>query len=113
MGIVGPAFSGESGPPRRPSKAGLPHHPVRHPSDLTTKGWKVFHRVVANDSVQGPAAGRYIKEILKAQKVVVVDDAAAYGARSGRRGPGASARRCRQGQEPVEADQTSTPRSPR
>ena len=49
-------------------------------SDLTTKGWKVFHRVVANDSVQGPAAGRYIKEILKAQKVVVVDDGTAYGA---------------------------------
>ncbi len=49
-------------------------------TDLTTKGWKVFHRVVANDAVQGPAAGRYIKQILKAQKVVVVDDGTAYGA---------------------------------
>src|SRR5262249_10510683 len=38
-----------------------------------------FHRVVANDGVQGPAAGRYIKNVLKGQKVVVVDDATAYG----------------------------------
>jgi branched-chain amino acid transport system substrate-binding protein len=49
-------------------------------TDLTTKGWKVLHRVVANDSQQGPAAGRYIKEVLKAQRVVVVDDGTAYGA---------------------------------
>jgi len=48
-------------------------------TDLTTKGWKVFHRVVANDSQQGPAAGRYIKEVLKAQKVMVIDDGTAYG----------------------------------
>ncbi|MFI1193716.1 branched-chain amino acid ABC transporter substrate-binding protein [Micromonospora sp. NPDC020750] len=81
VGLVGPAFSGESevGGPIF-DEAGLP---VITPSatnpTLTTKGWKVYHRGVGNDTSQGPAAGRYIKNVLKAEKVYVVDDQSAYG----------------------------------
>jgi len=35
---------------------------------------------VGNDASQGPAAGSYIKNVLKAEKTYVVDDQSAYGA---------------------------------
>jgi branched-chain amino acid transport system substrate-binding protein len=82
IGIVGPPFSGES-------EASDPIFeeamiPTITPSatrpSLSTHGWKVFHRAVANDDAQGPAAGKYIKDVLKAQKVFVADDQSAYGA---------------------------------
>jgi branched-chain amino acid transport system substrate-binding protein len=82
IGIVGPPFSGES-------EAADPIFeeamiPTITPSatrpSLSTHGWKVFHRAVANDDAQGPAAGKYIKDVLKAQKVFVADDQSAYGA---------------------------------
>lgn len=81
LGVIGPAFSGES-EAANPifNEAGIT---VITPSatrpSLSTKGWKVFHRGVANDDAQGPAAGAYIKNILKAEKVYVVDDGSAYG----------------------------------
>jgi len=82
LGVIGGHFSGESRAtaPTFQSASIAMVAPSATATDLTTKGWSVFHRVVANDSVQGPAGGRYIKEILKAQKVVVVDDGTAYGA---------------------------------
>jgi branched-chain amino acid transport system substrate-binding protein len=82
LGVIGGHFSGESRATAPTfEQAGLAMvAPSATATDLTTKGWKVFHRVVANDSQQGPAAGRYIKEILKAQKVMVIDDGTAYGA---------------------------------
>src|SRR6266542_2895508 len=49
------------------------------PTDTATNGWKVFHRGVANDDSQGPAAANYIKKVLNAQKVFVIDDQSAYG----------------------------------
>jgi branched-chain amino acid transport system substrate-binding protein len=88
LGIVGPAFSGES-IAANPifDQAGVP---IITPSAtnpvLATGGkaggtpWKIFHRAVANDDAQGPAAGNFIKSVLKAQKVFVVDDQSAYGA---------------------------------
>jgi branched-chain amino acid transport system substrate-binding protein len=82
LGMVGPAFSGEtevSAPIF--DQAGLPMvTPSATRPSLSTKGWKVFHRAVGNDTSQGPAAGRYIKDVLKADKVYVVDDQSAYGA---------------------------------
>ncbi|WP_405098862.1 branched-chain amino acid ABC transporter substrate-binding protein [Micromonospora sp. NBC_01412] len=81
VGLVGPAFSGESevGGPIFDA-AGLPTiTPSATRPSLSTKGWKVFHRGVGNDTSQGPAAGRYIKNVLKAEKVYVVDDQSAYG----------------------------------
>jgi branched-chain amino acid transport system substrate-binding protein len=82
VGIIGPGFSGESevGDPIF-EEAGLPTiTPSATRPSLSTKGWKTFHRGVGNDTSQGPAAGRYIKNVLKAEKVYVVDDQSAYGA---------------------------------
>ncbi|WP_430779923.1 branched-chain amino acid ABC transporter substrate-binding protein [Actinoplanes sp. G11-F43] len=80
--IIGPAFSGESEVADPVFEAaGLPTiTPSATRPSLSTKGWKTFHRGVGNDESQGPAAGRYIDQVLKAEKVYVVDDQSAYGA---------------------------------
>ncbi|GIF72607.1 branched-chain amino acid ABC transporter substrate-binding protein [Asanoa siamensis] len=81
VGIVGPAFSGES-ETANPifQQAGLPviTQSATRPS-LADNGWAIFHRGVGNDFSQGPAAAAYIKSI-NAAKVFVVDDQSAYGA---------------------------------
>lgn len=82
VAMVGPAFSGES-EVANPifDQAGLPAiTPSATRPSLSTKGWRIFHRGVGNDTSQGPAAGRYIKDVVKAEKVYVVDDQSAYGA---------------------------------
>ena len=82
IGIVGPPFSGES-EAADPifEEAGIPTiTPSATRVSLSSKGWKVFHRAVANDDAQGPAAAAYIKDTLKAEKVFVADDQSAYGA---------------------------------
>ncbi|MFU8872624.1 branched-chain amino acid ABC transporter substrate-binding protein [Micromonospora sp. SL4-19] len=82
LGIVGPAYSGES-EAADPlfSEAGLVHitASATRPS-LSQQGWKTFFRAVGNDFSQGPAAGNYIKNVIKADKVYVIDDQSAYGA---------------------------------
>lgn len=81
VGIVGPAFSGES-KQANPifDEAGLPivTASATNPA-LSTNGWKIFHRAVGNDNAQGPAAAQYITGTLKAKKVSVVDDGSEYG----------------------------------
>ncbi|RUL94348.1 branched-chain amino acid ABC transporter substrate-binding protein [Verrucosispora sp. FIM060022] len=82
LGIVGPAFSGES-EAANPlfSEAELVHiTPSATRPSLADQGWKTFFRAVGSDFSQGPAAGRYIKDVLKAEKVFVIDDQSAYGA---------------------------------
>ncbi|WP_341716835.1 branched-chain amino acid ABC transporter substrate-binding protein [Micromonospora sp. FIMYZ51] len=82
LGIVGPAFSGES-EAANPlfSEAGLVHvTPSATRPNLADQGWKTFFRVVGNDLSQGPAAAWYIENELKAEKVYVIDDQSAYGA---------------------------------
>ncbi len=82
VAMIGPAFSGES-EVADPifEEAGLPTiSPSATRPSLSTKGWKTFHRGVGNDESQGPAAGRYIQNVMKAEKVYVVDDQSAYGA---------------------------------
>jgi branched-chain amino acid transport system substrate-binding protein len=81
VGVIGPAFSGETeaGAPIF-EEAGIPIvTPSATRTSLSTKSWKVFHRAVANDDSQGPAAAKYIQSTLKAEKVYVVDDQSAYG----------------------------------
>ncbi len=46
---------------------------------LSENGWKTFHRILGNDATQGPAAAKYIKDVLKATKVFVSDDTSEYG----------------------------------
>lgn len=82
LGIVGPPFSGES-EAADPifEAAGIPTiTPSATRVSLSANGWKVFHRAVANDDAQGPAAANYIKDTMKASKVFVADDQSAYGA---------------------------------
>ena len=82
IGIVGPPFSGES-EAADPifEEAGIPTvTPAATRVSLSANGWKVFHRAVANDDAQGPAAANYIKDTMKAAKVFVADDQSAYGA---------------------------------
>ncbi|MET8149443.1 branched-chain amino acid ABC transporter substrate-binding protein [Actinoplanes sp. NPDC049668] len=82
IGIVGPAFSGES-EAADPifEQAGVPSiSPSATRVSLSANGWKTWHRAVANDDAQGPAAGNYIKNVMKAEKVFVADDQSAYGA---------------------------------
>ncbi len=81
LGIVGPAFSGES-------KAANPLFdaaglaiitPSATNADLNDNNWKVFHRALAGDDKQGPAIATYIQKTLAAAKVGVIDDASEYG----------------------------------
>ena len=81
VGIVGPAFSGES-KAADPifAKDGLTTiTPSATNPTLSQQGWKTFFRMLGNDATQGPAAAKYIKDILKAKKVFVVDDSSEYG----------------------------------
>jgi branched-chain amino acid transport system substrate-binding protein len=80
LGIVGGMYSGETA-------AALPIYlaaglPVISPSatrvNLPDVGGDVFHRIVANDDVQGPAMAKLALKTANA-KVFVVDDQTAYG----------------------------------
>jgi branched-chain amino acid transport system substrate-binding protein len=82
IGVVGLPFSGES-EAANPilNDAGIPNiSPSATRPSLSTLGMKTFHRAVANDNAQGPAAAEYIQNVLKPQKVFVADDQSAYGA---------------------------------
>jgi branched-chain amino acid transport system substrate-binding protein len=81
VGIVGPAFSGES-KAADPlfNEAGLVTvTPSATNPALAENGWKTFFRALGNDATQGPAAAKYIKDTLGAKKVFVIDDASEYG----------------------------------
>lgn len=82
IGIVGPAFSGESaaaGPIF--AEAGLPTiSPSATNPTLSENGWDTFHRALGNDATQGPAAATYIQDEIGAKSVFVIDDASEYGA---------------------------------
>jgi branched-chain amino acid transport system substrate-binding protein len=81
VGIVGPAFSGES-KAADPlfNEAGLVTiSPSATNPALAENKWKTFFRVLGNDATQGPAAAKYISDTLKAEKVMIVDDASEYG----------------------------------
>jgi branched-chain amino acid transport system substrate-binding protein len=81
IGIVGPAFSGATAASEvYYAPANLP---IISPSatrvSLASHGWSNFHRVVADDGIQGPADADYAVKKLKATKIYVADDASSYG----------------------------------
>lgn len=81
VALIGPAFSGES-KAADPifNQAGLPTVTVSATATaLSTNGWTIFHRAVANDDAQGPADASFIANTLKPKTVDVVDDASSYG----------------------------------
>jgi branched-chain amino acid transport system substrate-binding protein len=81
IGVVGPAFSGESEAADPLLNQGGVASITSSATEaaLSERGWATFHRIIANDAVQGPAAGRYIADTLGARKVFVIDDTEAYG----------------------------------
>lgn len=81
VGIVGPAFSGESKAADPAfNEAGLVTiTPSATATKLSSNGWKTFFRALGNDDTQGPAAAKYIKDTVKSTKTFVIDDASEYG----------------------------------
>jgi branched-chain amino acid transport system substrate-binding protein len=80
VGLIGPGFSGET-------KATMPTYeaanlPMITPgatnAKLQTNGWKMFHRILANDDKQAPGIVSLIKK-KGFKKVGVIDDASEYG----------------------------------
>jgi branched-chain amino acid transport system substrate-binding protein len=81
IGLIGPGFSGET-------KATMPKFeaatlPMITPgatnAALSTNGWKMFHRILANDDKQAPGVVALITGTVKGTKVGVIDDASEYG----------------------------------
>ena len=80
VGLVGPAFSGESrqvGPILEEGKIPSVTASATNP-DLAENGWKYWHRVVANDNIQGGGVADYITRALGAKKVFVIHDNQEY-----------------------------------
>ncbi|MGH8905133.1 MAG: branched-chain amino acid ABC transporter substrate-binding protein [Egibacteraceae bacterium] len=81
VAVVGPTFSGESNAADPIfDEAGLPTiTPSATNPGLSTHDWDIFHRAVATDGQQGPAAATHIAQTLGASRVAVIDDRSEYG----------------------------------
>ncbi|MDE3203818.1 MAG: branched-chain amino acid ABC transporter substrate-binding protein [Acidobacteriota bacterium] len=82
VAVIGPAFSGES-KAADPifEQAGIPNVSASATNvALAQNGWKYFHRVLADDSYQGPGDADYIVKTLGDKAVAVIDDNSTYGA---------------------------------
>jgi branched-chain amino acid transport system substrate-binding protein len=81
IGVVGLPFSGESKATGNIFEdKGLVHiTPSATNPGLTQNGWKTFFRGLGNDSVQGPAAAKFLTGKLKAKKVFLIQDDSDYG----------------------------------
>jgi branched-chain amino acid transport system substrate-binding protein len=81
LGVVGPAFSGESeaADPLLNQGGVATITPSATEAGLSARGWTTFHRILGSDAAQGPAAGRYLANTLRARKLFVIDDGGAYG----------------------------------
>ncbi|MGH3241896.1 MAG: branched-chain amino acid ABC transporter substrate-binding protein, partial [Spirillospora sp.] len=81
VGLIGPAFSGESesvGPILEEAK--IPSvSPSATSITLAEKGWKYWHRVVADDAVQSAGAATFLVNSVKVKKLFTVSDKQAYG----------------------------------
>ena len=87
IGVIGSAYSGASANSFPSYKAtGLTMiSPSASRYTLTVQGapdsgYPVFHRVLPNDKVQGPALARYATKGITAAQVYLVDDQSPYGA---------------------------------
>jgi branched-chain amino acid transport system substrate-binding protein len=76
VGMIGPAFSGESQQADPVlEEGGIPSiSPSATNVTLGQKGWKFWHRIVANDAIQGAGVASYISGALAAKKVYVIHD---------------------------------------
>jgi branched-chain amino acid transport system substrate-binding protein len=76
VGLIGPAFSGESQQADPILEEGkIPSiSPSATNVTLGQKGWKYWHRVIAGDAIQGAGIAGYISGALAAKKVFVIHD---------------------------------------
>ncbi len=81
LGVIGPAFSGETKAVGGIfNDAGLTSISASATNPgLTKNGWGTFFQALGNDNTQGPAAAKYISEVIKSKKVAVIDDGSEYG----------------------------------
>lgn len=82
VALVGPGFSGESrnvGPILEEGKVPSVTPSATNPQ-LAENGWKYWHRVVANDALQGPGIAKFLVKAKSVKKAFVIDDAQEYGA---------------------------------
>jgi branched-chain amino acid transport system substrate-binding protein len=81
MAVVGPAFSGatKAAEPTFSAHNLATVSPSATNPALATAGWHNFFRVVADDSVQGPADADYVVNTLKDTNLYVINDASTYG----------------------------------
>jgi branched-chain amino acid transport system substrate-binding protein len=80
IALIGPAFSGESrqvGPILEEAKIPSISPSATNPQ-LSEQGWKFWHRVVANDNIQGGGIADYISRALAAKDVFVIHDNQEY-----------------------------------
>lgn len=80
-GVVGHVTSGAAIPASRIyEQAGVPSvTPSSTTPKLTRQGFKTTYRVIANDLQQGAAMAGFALDVLKAQRIAVIDDRTAYG----------------------------------
>jgi branched-chain amino acid transport system substrate-binding protein len=82
VGVIGPAFSGESEAVNPDFCSASPVMPTVTPSaskgTLQTHGWKCWHRIIPNDNVEGSQGADWLARS-GAKKVFVLDDASPYG----------------------------------
>jgi branched-chain amino acid transport system substrate-binding protein len=76
VGLVGPAFSGESqqvGPILEEGKIPSVSASATNVT-LAEKGWKYWHRILPGDRIQGTGIGEFIARAISAKKVFVIHD---------------------------------------
>ena len=81
VAVIGPAFSGESAAADPIfEQAQVPNVSASATNvKLAQNGWKYFHRVLADDSLQGPADADYLVKTLGNKIIAVIDDNSTYG----------------------------------
>jgi branched-chain amino acid transport system substrate-binding protein len=81
VAVLGPAFSGESfASGDSYEQAGIPFVTQSATNaDLSKQGWTYWYRTVAGDILQGGDDGKFIAQVLKSKKLVLVNDKEAYG----------------------------------
>jgi branched-chain amino acid transport system substrate-binding protein len=81
IAVIGPAFSGESAAADPIFEAaGIPNVSASATNvKLAQNGWKYFHRVLADDSLQGPGDADYLVKTVGAKNIAVIDDNSTYG----------------------------------
>ena len=81
VGLVGPAFSGETastGPIWQEAKIPFISASATR-VNLAQQGWAMFHRVLADDGFQGPAVADVMAKAMGVKTAAVIDDASDYG----------------------------------